>query len=69
MKPVNNLFISIASILGIEAVGSTTDTTAQILQSVDLPSTTDIANIGQVIIQIIIGLVTLYKLCKKKKEA
>jgi hypothetical protein len=67
MKPVNNLFVSIVSILGIEAVGSTTDTTSQILQSVDVPSPTEIANIGQVIIQIIIGLVTLYKLCKKKK--
>jgi hypothetical protein len=39
----------------------------EVTQQMPIPSTEDVQNIGQLIIQVLIGIVTLWKMLKKPK--
>lgn len=57
MSKINNLLIGAGGILGVEIAGV-----------VDQTDPSQIAEIGGVVIQIIIGIVTLWGLLKPKKK-
>ena len=58
----NNINTILTGILGV----STVEVTEVVAQSVPTPE--EVSNIGQLLIQIVIGIVTVWKLLKKKKD-
>ena len=58
----NNFNTILTGILGV----STVEVTEVVAQSVPTPE--EVSSIGQLLIQIVIGIVTVWKLLKKKKD-
>ena len=58
----NNINTILTGILGV----STVEVTEVVAQSVPTPE--EVSSIGQLLIQIVIGIVTVWKLLKKKKD-
>ena len=56
---INTILTGLGGLLSVEVTEAVTHS---------LPAPEDIANVGQIIIQVVIGIITIWKLIKKPKK-
>lgn len=66
---INKLLVSGAGIAGVQVTPIATDTISNVVDTVGSADVSGSAGIIQVVIQIAIGIVTLFKILKEKKDA